>query len=206
LLLAALVIAAVAPLPAEEPRTEATAMLDPGLIGVDELASFSITVSSSGFGGLDVHPAFELDNLEVAAGPFQSQSQRWVNGTTSSTLQLTWRLRPKGVGPARVRAIALTVQGKALRLSDKEIEVQQQAPPRAEAPAAAPGRAFDPEDLFGRVGAGRRQASQAGSDGPRSFSAPPDHRRSTSVSSNLHPLALYADCCRRISADPDAHI
>ena len=159
LLLAALVIAAVAPLPAEEPRTEATAMLDPGLIGVDELASFSITVSSSGFGGLDVHPAFELDNLEVAAGPFQSQSQRWVNGTTSSTLQLTWRLRPKGVGPARVRAIALTVQGKALRLSDKEIQVQQQAPPRAEAPAAAPGRAFDPfEDLFGRVGAGRRRA------------------------------------------------
>lgn len=159
LALGALVFLLVASAPAEEPRTEATALLEPGLLGLDELASFSITVSSSGFGGLDVHPTFELDNLEVAAGPFQSQSQRWVNGTTSSTLQLTWRLRPKGVGPAKVRAIALTVQGKAFRLSDKELQVQQQAPPRAEPPAPAPGRTFDPfEDLFGRMGAGRRRA------------------------------------------------
>ena len=44
-------------------------MLEPGLIGVEELASFTITVTSGGFGGLDVQPAFELDNLEVAAGP-----------------------------------------------------------------------------------------------------------------------------------------
>jgi hypothetical protein len=159
LALGALVFLLVASAPAEEPRTEATALLEPGLLGLDELASFSITVSSSGFGGLDVHPTFELDNLEVAAGPFQSQSQRWVNGTTSSTLQLTWRLRPKGVGAAKVRSIALTVQGKAFRLSDKELQVQQQAPPRAEPPAAAPGRTFDPfEDLFGRMGAGRRRA------------------------------------------------
>ena len=147
------------PAAAEEPRTEATAMLEPGLIGVEELASFTITVSSGGFGGLDVHPAFELDNFEVAAGPFQSQSQRWVNGTTSSTLQLTWRLRPKGVGPARVRSIALNVAGKAFRLSDKEIQVQREAPPRQESSPAPPaGGAFDPfEDLFGRVGGGRRR-------------------------------------------------
>lgn len=150
---------------AAQQRTEATAVLEPGLVGVDELASFTITVTSGGFGGLDVRPAFELDNLEVAAGPFQSQSQRWVNGTTSSTLQLTWRLRPKGVGAARVRAIALTVEGQALRLSDKEIQVQQQSPRRqpasegAGAPAAKP---FDPfEDLFGRPGAGRRRMQPA---------------------------------------------
>ena len=149
--------------PAEEPRTEATAILEPGLVGLEELASFTITVSSGGFGGLDVHPGFELENLEVAAGPFQSQSQRWVNGKTSSTLQLTWRLRPKGVGPARVRAIALTVAGKALRLSDKEIQVQQEAPPRPESAPAPPAMgAFDPfEDLFGRAGAGRRRTQPA---------------------------------------------
>lgn len=159
LALGALLFTQVAAALAEEPRTEATALLEPGLIGLDELATFSITVSSSGFGGLDVHPSFELDNLEVAAGPFQSQSQRWVNGTTSSTLQLTWRLRPKGVGPAKVRAIGLTVQGKAFRLSDKVLEVQQQAPPRTEPPATAPSRTFDPfEDLFGRLGGGRRRA------------------------------------------------
>ena len=147
---------------AEEQRTEATAVLEPGLLGVEELASFTITVSSGGFGGLEAHPAFELDNFEVAAGPFQSQSQRWVNGTTSSNLQLTWRLRPKGVGPARVRAIALTVEGKALRLSDKEVQVQLEAPPRREAAAPPTGRSFDPfEDLFGRSGVGRRRPPPA---------------------------------------------
>ena len=147
---------------AGEQRTEATAVLEPGLLGVEELANFTITVSSGGFGGLEAHPAFELDNFEVAAGPFQSQSQRWVNGTTSSNLQLTWRLRPKGVGPARVRAIALTVEGKALRLSDKEVQVQLEAPPRREAAAPPTGRSFDPfEDLFGRSGVGRRRPPPA---------------------------------------------
>ena len=178
----AMLLGLAAAAPAEEARTEATAVLEPGLVGVDELASFTITVSSGGFGGLDVHPAFELDNFEVAAGPFQSQSQRWVNGTTSSTLQLTWRLRPKGVGPARVRALTLTVSGKAFRLSDKEIQVQQQAPPRPQAAPAPPaGGAFDPfEDLFGRAGAGRRRAQPAESRRPKIF-----------LRAELDPPAVY---------------
>jgi hypothetical protein len=167
-----LLCVAFAALGAAEQRTSATAVLEPDPIGLEEVASFTITVSSGGFGGLDVQPAFELDNLEVAAGPFQSQSQRWVNGKTSSTLQLTWRLRPKEAGTARVRAIALTVGGEALRLSDKEIQVQQEAPPRRQpvsGGAGGPGgvggaaaRPFDPfEDLFGRPGGGRRRAQPA---------------------------------------------
>ncbi|MEO8197926.1 MAG: BatD family protein [Thermoanaerobaculia bacterium] len=178
----AILLGLAAAAPAEEARTEATAVLEPGLVGVDELASFTITVSSSGFGGLDVHPEFELDNFEVAAGPFQSQSQRWVNGTTSSTLQLTWRLRPKGVGPARVRALTLTVSGKAFRLSDKEIQVQQQAPPRQEvAPAPPAGGAFDPfEDLVGRAGAGRRRPPPAETRRPKIF-----------LRAELDPPAVY---------------
>ncbi|MEO8275847.1 MAG: BatD family protein [Thermoanaerobaculia bacterium] len=168
---AAILVAAIgaAPSAADEPRIEATAVLEPGLIGVGELASFTITVTSGGFGGLDVHPAFELDNLDVAGGPFQSQSQRWVNGTTSSSLQLTWRLRPKGVGPAKVRAIALTVSGQALRLSDKEIQVQQEAPAGRAAPPQA-AQPFDPfEDFFGRAGAGRRRAQPVEPERPKLF-------------------------------------
>lgn len=171
-LLAALLLGLAPPAQAAEQRIEAMAILEPGQIGVDELASFTITVTSGGFGGLDVHPAFEVDNLEVAGGPFQTQSQRWVNGTTSSSLQLTWRLRPKGVGPARVRAITLTVEGQALRLSDKEIQVQQQTPAgRKLAPTSPPVRTFDPfEDLFDRVGVGRRRIQQpAASDRPKVF-------------------------------------
>ncbi len=171
-LLAAFLLGPAAPMGAAQQRIEATAMLEPGLIGVDELASFTITVTSGGFGGLDVHPAFELDNFEVAGGPFQSQSQRWVNGTTSSSLQLTWRLRPKQVGPARVRAIALTVEGQAMRLSDKEIQVQKEAPPgRPAEPSPQTQGAFDPfEDLFDRVGVGRRRVqAPAESDRPKVF-------------------------------------
>ena len=180
---AALLLAPAAPARAAEQRLEATAVFEPGLIGVDELASFTITVTSGGFGGLDVHPAFELDNLEVAGGPFQSQSQRWVNGTTSSSLQLTWRLRPKGVGPARVRSIALTIGGQAMRLSDKEIQVQQEAPagqPRA--PTSPTTRTFDPfEDLFGRSGAGRRRVQPAvEADRPKVF-----------LRAELQPAAVY---------------
>jgi hypothetical protein len=184
--LAALLLGSAALAFAAQQRTEATAVLEPGLVGVEELASFTITVTSGGFGGLDVRPAFELDNLEVAAGPFQSQSQRWVNGTTSSTLQLTWRLRPKGVGAARVRAIALTVEGQALRLSDKEIQVQQEAPPRrqpapggAGAPAVKP---FDPfEDLFGRPGVGRRRMPTAEVARPKVY-----------LRAEVQPAAVYA--------------
>ena len=185
--LAALLLAPPAPGAAAEPPASATAVLEPAVIGVGELASFTITVTSGGFGGIDAQPAFELDNLEVAGGPSQSHSQSWVNGKTSSKLQLTWRLRPKGVGPARVRSIALTVAGQALRLSDKEIEVRQEPPPRPQPAPGQPGapgaRSFDPfEDLFGRAGAGRR----------RNPSAAEIARPKVYLRAELQPAAVYA--------------
>ncbi len=185
--LAALLLAPPAPGAAAEQPTTATAVLEPAVIGVGELASFTITVTSGGFGGLDAQPAFELDNLEVVGAPSESRNQSWMYGKTSSKLQLTWRLRPKGVGPARVRSIALTVAGQALRLSDKEIEVRQEPPPRPQPAPGRPGapgsRSFDPfEDLLRGSGLGRR----------RNPSAAEVARPKVYLRAELQPAAVYA--------------
>lgn len=128
----------------------AHARLDPDIAGLDELLTFALSVEASGFSGLQVTPDFELENLEAVAGPFQSRSQRWVNGETSSSVQLTWRLRPKAVGPARVRGIRLVIGESSIPLPDEEAEIQAQAPPSRSRPA--PGRRGDPfEDLFSRA-------------------------------------------------------
>jgi hypothetical protein len=125
---------------------EVSAHLEPDPLGLDELASFTLVVSGSGFGGVDVEPDFRLENLEIAGGPFRSTSQSWVNGVTSSTTQLVWRLRPLALGPARVAALRIEVDGELVQLPDVAARVVEQAPPRA-----APRRpAQDPfGSLFG---------------------------------------------------------
>lgn len=151
---AALLLVALGTAPAiraaDERPLQASARLEPAVAGVDELVTFVITVESSGFGGVQVQPTFELDNLEIAAGPFQSRSQRWVNGVTSSSVQLTWRLRPKGAGGATVRNIRIAAGELTLELVDRRIEIQPESPGGRQ--PAPPARGGDPfEDLFGRA-------------------------------------------------------
>ena len=139
----------------EAPKLRAHAVLEPSIVGLDELVSFSVNVESPGFGGTQITPEFELDNLAIVAGPFQSRSQRWVNGETSSTVQLTWRLKPSAVGAARVRSIRLLAGDSTIELPEREIQVQAQAPPGRE--AAPRSRRADPfEELFSRTFPDRR--------------------------------------------------
>ena len=137
------VLAASAARAAKEPRI--SAHLEPDPIGREEIASLTIVVESSGFGTSDVEPEFRLDNFQDAGGPFRSTSQSWVNGVTSSTTQLVWRLRPIGVGPAAVRAIRVKVDGKLMQVPDATLEVVASAPKRA-----APQRR-GPQDPFGNL-------------------------------------------------------
>lgn len=145
----------------------AVGRLTPDPVGLGELATLTLEVSSSGFSGLQATPTFELDNLEIAGGPFQSQSQRWVNGETSSSLQLTWRLRPRAEGPARVRAIRLVTRDATLEVADREIQVVSEAPPgRRRAPQP---RTYDPfDDFLERTSPSRRSAGRA-EDRPQIF-------------------------------------
>ncbi len=137
----------------------ATAQLAPDPVGLGELVSLTLEVSSSGFSGIDATPSFDLDNLEIAGGPFRSQSQRWVNGETSSSLELTWRLRPLAEGKARVRAIRLAARGETLEVADQEIDVVRSAPARSQPPPRA--RSFDPfDDFLERSFPSRRNAAR----------------------------------------------
>jgi hypothetical protein len=145
---------------ADAPRVQVE--LAPEVVGLDELATLSVEVATSGFGLVDFEPRFRLENLEIASGPSTTQSQRWVNGETSASTRLVWRLRPLQLGRAAVRGLAVTLGGRAVALPDREVEVVAAAPPGRRAPAAAP---VDPlSALFGDddpLGFARRPAAPA---------------------------------------------
>lgn len=158
---AALALLAVAAPPlsgaGDEPRV--TVRLSPDPVALDELATLEVQVSGSGFDSPKIDPDFELENLEAVAGPYQAQNFSWVNGRTSSTFQLIWRLRPLAAGTARVKALRLTVDGRESALADQEIAVVEQAPPgRMGAGSPARPAPADPlDELFDTRGLGRRR-------------------------------------------------
>jgi hypothetical protein len=136
-----------------------TARLTPDPLGIDEVATLEIHVTSSGFDSPDLEPRFELENLEIAGGPMQAQSHSWVNGRTSSSFQLLWRLRPLAAGPARVTHLEMRVDEQTVALADQEIEVVESAPPGRAAPPPA-GVPADPfEGLFDSTRSQRRRAA-----------------------------------------------
>lgn len=150
--LAVLVALVARPAPGDDaPRVRVE--LAPAVVGLDELATLTVEVSTGGFGLVGLEPRFRLDNLELAGGPSTTQSQRWVNGETSSSTQLVWRLRPLAVGRGAVRALGVTVGGRVTTLPDQEIEVVASAPPGRRAAPPAPvdplAQLFDDEDPFG---------------------------------------------------------
>jgi BatD DUF11 like domain len=124
---------------AEEPQI--TARLEPSAIGIDETALFRIDIATGLGGSLQGEPQFELDNLDAVQGPSRSESFSFVNGTTSRSLILIWRLRPRALGPARVRGIRFVTKDRTVELADQEITVQQE-------PTGVHGNA--PVDPFGR--------------------------------------------------------
>lgn len=145
--------------PATAAQVRYVAKLGPPVIGLDDLVTFTIQATSDGFGGVRFEPHFELENLELVGGPIQQQSSNWVNGVTSSSVVLTWRLRPRAVGKARVRAIQADAGGTATPLPDQEIEVQKESPETAAADEAESPDPF--QELFGGPLAERRAPRRA---------------------------------------------
>jgi len=146
---------------AEDPA-EVTLRLAPDPVALGDAATLEIQVTSSGFGGPEVVPRFELENLDRLSGPFQAQSHRWVNGKTSSSMQLIWRLRPRALGRARVHSVRVDVDGRTYSVPDQEIEVVDSPPPTA-TPQPLPPSPFpkDPfEGLFGPPPSTRRRLQQ----------------------------------------------
>lgn len=158
-----LALLAAAPLTAAGENPQVTIRLAPDPVALGELATLEIHVAATGFESPKIEPRFELENLEIAGGPYQAQNFSWVNGRTSSSFQLIWRLRPLAAGAARVKAILLTVEGQELAQDDQEIAVVDEAPPGRAGGAAAPDPA--PADPFDQLfdtsrSAHRRAAAQ----------------------------------------------
>jgi hypothetical protein len=113
------------------------AALEPPVIGLGETATFMLEVQSHGLTGVRFDPTFTLENLEIVAGPAQSEDVSFGNGSLARAYRQTWLLRPRATGPARVRGIALKLLDRVVPLADREIQVRPQ--PGGGAPLALPG-------------------------------------------------------------------
>ncbi len=102
--------------------------LGPSPAGVDETVVLEVEVQ--GAPTQDYFDAsFRLENLRQLSGPSSTASVQIINGRTSSSRTLTWRLTPEAVGPARVYGIEVQVGDRTLEAGEAGIEVQQEIPP-----------------------------------------------------------------------------
>jgi hypothetical protein len=111
--------------------------LEPQVIGLGETATFTLEVQSSGVSSVRFSPTFTLENLEAVAGPSQSEEVAIINGALTRAYRLSWLVRPRAAGPARVRGITLKLLDRVVTLRDREIQVQPQ-PPGALPPGSVP--------------------------------------------------------------------
>ncbi|HVT60763.1 MAG TPA: BatD family protein [Thermoanaerobaculia bacterium] len=139
---------AAATVAAAGPAVQIRATLEPAVIGVDETATLTLEAQAGGLESLRFRPLFELDNLEVVDGPAQFEDFSLINGSLSRTFRLTWHLRPRAPGAARVRALTIRLPSALARLPNQEIRVQEQ-PTGAPRARGGPGSQA-PEDLWER--------------------------------------------------------
>jgi len=117
--------------------------LEPGdVLGLDELALLRIKIEGGNRRG-DPLPKFELENLEIHAGPSQSTSLTILNGVPTSSLTYSWHLRPLAVGKGRVYNARLRSGDEVRQLPQREVEIVEQAPARS--------RRRRSNDPFGRL-------------------------------------------------------
>jgi hypothetical protein len=126
--------------------------VEPEVIGLDETATLTIEAHTEGLSTQRFRPSFELDNLETLGSPSQFDDMRFTNGHLSRTFRLSWELRPLGLGKARVRAIAVQLGDTVTQVPAREIRVQQEPTPQAQAPPRRQREADDPfQQFFGRM-------------------------------------------------------
>ena len=142
-----LVLAARSAAADSEIRIEAR--LEPAVIGLEEVATLTFEARSNSVDNPRFRPDFELDNLDIVAGPFRAEDVSFVNGAISRSYRVTYRVRPRATGHARVRSILLPLPNQTFEMADREITVQEE--PTGQAEAMQRRRGFsDPFERFFR--------------------------------------------------------
>jgi len=141
---AALLTISTLPALAAERDVEVRASLEPDPVGLEETVQLTLEIEARGFRLPEVEHDFRLENLEQLGPPLRAQSHSWVNGETTSRLEMTWRLRPERLGAAAVRGIRVSVGGAPRELADLAVRVVERAPPRPRGQRRA-----NPLDPFG---------------------------------------------------------
>ncbi len=119
-------------------------------IGLYESVLLRLKVDSPGVLQGTPAPEFQLDNLEIVAGPSQSSSLRIVNGVPSRSITLTWQLRAGVLGRARIHGGLVRIGKEAVEVADLEVEVLEGVPASRRARQRATRRPRDPfADPFG---------------------------------------------------------
>lgn len=171
---AVLAVLVMAPAPLAASPFAVNVSLAPAVIGLDETATLTIETSGGGLGSLRFTPHYALENLEAVEGPSRFDDFTLINGSLSHSSRYSLRLRPLGPGPARVRSLAIAVNGQLVRLPDQEIRVQEQLAGQA---GAGPGGARrpapetpEPEDLIEQFfGSGSPFSQAPRPQGPAAF-------------------------------------
>lgn len=138
---------------------EVSASLEPRNLAAGDLAELAFEARGGMFDRVQFRPAFELENFELVAGPMQSSQISIVNGATSRSFRLSWRLRALAAGPAAVRDVAADFGGRRLELPTLRAAVR--AAPADRDPAAGGRRlGASAADAAGAAGSRRRTEPQ----------------------------------------------
>ena len=132
LLLLALVLAA--PPASAEDELRLDVRLEPAVIGIDETATLSFEARAKGLESPQFKPDFELDNLDIIAGPYSAQDVSFVNGAISRSYRVSYRVRPRATGRAGARSIILFLPGQTFEMDDRMITVQEEPTGQEEPP------------------------------------------------------------------------
>ncbi len=145
-----------------------------GTVELDELVVLSIRIDGPRDRRVRPEADFELDNLRVVSGPSTRSRLLFQDGGASRSLTLSWSLKPLAVGPARVKSVRVSFEGREAPLPDRRLEVREPSPP-----------AFNPRQVT--PGGTPDNASAAPFEG-RAF-GPPRRRRSRPVA----PPEIYLE-------------
>ncbi|HKH49096.1 MAG TPA: BatD family protein [Thermoanaerobaculia bacterium] len=132
---------------ADEIRVDAR--LEPAVIGLGETATLTIEARIAGLESPRFRPDFELENLQIVAGPIRSDDVRYVNDAISRSFRVSFRVQPLATGRARIHSLVLYFPSQTVEMDDRVIGVQDEPTGEGET-EEEPGFEDPLERLFGR--------------------------------------------------------